>query len=70
MEPPSSVNKEQTLAAGTPVDDPLSKISINESYLVVTSFSDGCQESNYVVCGYSPCTGLSYFGTAGTLWES
>ncbi len=70
MEPPSSVNKEQSLTSGTPVDDPLSKFSTNESYLVVTSFSDDSQEDDYVVCGYSPCTGLSYIGTARTLWKS
>lgn len=50
------------MAAGSPVDDPLSEFFTNESYLVVTSYSEDDQESGYVVCGYSPLTGLSYFG--------
>lgn len=36
MEPPSSVNSDQNLTTGAPVDDPLSKIFTDESYLVVT----------------------------------
>ncbi len=69
MEPPSSVNNDQT-KAGAPVDDPLSNFFTNESYIVVTGFSDEDQESGYVVCGYSPLTGLSYFGTTKSTIES
>ena len=45
MEPPSSVNSDQNLTTGAPVDDPLSKIFTDESYLVVTGLPDemeGC----------------------------
>ena len=69
MEPPSSVNTDQTMT-GAPVDDPLSNFFINESYIVVTGFSDEDQESGYVVCGYSPRTGLSYFGITRPSIES
>lgn len=69
MEPPSSVNNAQTIS-GAPVDDPLSDFFTNESYLVVTSCPGSDLESRYFVCGYSPRMGLSYFGTAGTSWES
>ena len=41
MEPPSSVNSDQNLTTGAPVDDPLSKIFTDESYLVVTGLPDG-----------------------------
>ncbi len=67
MEPPSSVNNDQNLTAGAPVDDPLSKFFTNESYLVVTSLPDETEDGGYVVCGYSPLTGLSYLGTAGSI---
>lgn len=40
MEPPSSVNSDQNLTTGAPVDDPLSKIFTDESYLVVTGLPD------------------------------
>lgn len=69
MEPPSSVNNAQTIS-GAPVDDPLSDFFTNESYLVVTSCPGSDLEGRYFVCGYSPRMGLSYFGTAGTSWES
>lgn len=67
MEPPSSINNDQNLSAGSPVDDPLAAFFTNDSYLVVTSFFDEEEEMGYVVCGYSPRTGISYFGTAGTM---
>lgn len=70
MEPPSSINNDQNITAGVPADDPLSNFFTDDSYFVVTSYPDEEQESLYVVCGYSPLTGLSYIGTARTSIES
>lgn len=67
MEPPSSVNNDQNMTAGAPVDDPLSKIFTNESYIVVTGFPEETENQGYVVCGYSPLTGLSYLGTSSSI---
>ena len=67
MEPPSSVNSDQNLTTGAPVDDPLSKIFTDESYLVVTGLPDEMEGCGYVVCGYSPLTGLSYLGTSSSI---
>lgn len=50
MEPPSSVNSDQNLTTGAPVDDPLSKIFTDESYLVVTGLPDEMEGCGYVVC--------------------
>ena len=49
MEPPSSVNSDQNLTTGAPVDDPLSKIFTDESYLVVTGLPDEMEGCGYVV---------------------
>lgn len=71
MEPPSSVNDNQKMTAGSPVDDPLSCFSTTESYIVVNSLPSADDDGdNYVVCGYSPCTGISYFGTTRTSIKS
>lgn len=67
MEPPSSVNSDQNLTTGAPVDDPLSKIFTDESYLVVTGLPDEMEGCGHVVCGYSPLTGLSYLGTSSSM---
>ncbi|MCI6757694.1 MAG: hypothetical protein PUE76_03510 [Bacteroides sp.] len=49
------------------MDDPLSKIFTDESYLVVTGLPDEMECCGYVVCGYSPLTGLSYLGTSSSM---
>lgn len=67
MEPPSSVNSNLKTSAGKPADDPLSRPNTNDTYLVVTTFPDEEEEGKYVVCRYSPVSGLSYIGTASNI---
>lgn len=67
MEPPSSVNKDSGMSAVTPADDPLSDNFTGNTYLIVTSSLDENGVEGYVVCGYSPLTGLSYIGTGGSV---
>ena len=62
MEPPSSVNSDQTMSAGKPADDPLSNFICSDTYLIVTCHPDNCQDGGYVVCGYSPRTGVTFMG--------
>ncbi len=65
MEPPSSVNSDKTMSAGKPADDPLSEFNCSDTYLIVTCHPDDPQDGGYVVCEYSPLTGLMYLGTGG-----
>ncbi|MDD6253174.1 MAG: hypothetical protein ACI3ZO_10345 [Candidatus Cryptobacteroides sp.] len=67
MEPPSSVNNDQTMPAGKPADDPLSDCINSDTYLIVTRCPEEDQDGEYVVCGYSPRTGLSYIGRSGSI---
>lgn len=55
------------MSAVTPADDPLSDNFTGNTYLIVTSSLDENGVEGYVVCGYSPLTGLSYIGTGGTV---
>ena len=65
MEPPSSVNNDRTMPAGQPADDPLSDFINSDTYLIVTSCPEDDQDRSYIVCEYSPRTGLAYIGTGG-----
>ena len=67
MEPPSSVNSDKTMSAGKPADDPLSEFNCSDTYLIVTCHPDNCQDGGYVVCGYSPRTGVTYMGRGGDI---
>lgn len=67
MEPPSSVNSDKTMSAGKPADDPLSEFNCSDTYLIVTCHPDDCRDGGYVVCGYSPLTGVTYMGRGGDI---
>ncbi|MDY3963633.1 MAG: hypothetical protein SOY98_04950 [Candidatus Cryptobacteroides sp.] len=53
------------MPAGQPADDPLSDFINSDTYLIVTSCPEDDQDRSYVVCEYSPRTGLAYIGTGG-----
>ena len=67
MEPPSSITDQGNLA-GQISDDPLSCGISSGSFLIVTRpvSEDGIGE-DFVVCAYSPQTGLSYLGKADSI---
>ena len=55
------------MSAGKPADDPLSNFICSDTYLIVTCHPDNCQDGGYVVCGYSPRTGVTYMGRGGDI---
>lgn len=67
MEPPSSVNNDLTMAAGTKIEDPLANFFTPESYFVVTCCTDENREGSIILSGYSPATGSIYFGTTSSI---
>ncbi len=70
MEPPSSINSDQSVKAGPHSDDPLPEsVNSTESFLIVTHPCEDEPGSGFVVCAYSALTGLKYVGTTG-LYES